>query len=436
MLHLNAHSVYSYKESILYLEDIARISKERGYKSFAVTDINSMTGFIKGARISAELGMKIIQGMDVLITPSDEFYKGKLEEKVTFLNKESRLKRTTDEMREKYAKEIDYISQIDSVPYYTVTLIAKNQNGLKNLIEIYNKLKFEYDNWTVDKQIIFENAEDLICLQGGYNSDIAHILKNLGFEEAKEELLKWKKTFGDNLFGKLEYDTSEEMLNLLESEGIKLVASNDCRHINKDDMLDYRLFANIFSPNHIESFREYSWLLTKEEFYSIIQEDKVKERFEEAVDNIHIIENLCEEFWFPQAKPLEDCSEELRRKCYEGWEKLRKGTPREQESLERMNYELDIINSKGFSQYFLKVLKIIEVANELGVLVGPARGSGGGSEVNFLLGITKVDPLQYGLYFERFLNPGRPGYPDIDLDFASMPLKTKSRQLTTNHGND
>lgn len=421
MLHLNCHSVYSYKQSIAYVEQIAKRSQEMGETAFCITDQNSLTECIKGAMVAKKAGMKFIQGLDAMMHPGDEISSYAVLERKRALNNEMNLKRTTDEDKIRIQRELQELETVDPVPFHVVTLLARNMSGLKNLFEIYNSQSFMFDDEYLSlKQDIFDHANGLVCLAGGYDSDLQYMMSHGNQKGAKLALEGYLEAFGDNLFGKVEIDTSLEMVELFLSLGIPLVAVNDCRYVNKIDKMDYRLFCNIFAAKAIESFRENCHMMDESEFYGLVQDDRIVPYLDQALENIKIVEGICDSFDFPHAKPLINCEEELRRLCDEGWEHLRKGTEREQESLERYEYELEVINSKGFSQYFIKVLNIINVARELGILCGPGRGSGAGSEICNLLGITKIDPLEYGLYFERFLNPGRPGYPDIDLDFSSI----------------
>lgn len=420
MLHLNSHSVYSYKNAISYVDAIAKRSAEMGEKSFCITDINSLTGFIKGALVATSMDMKFVQGLDVSIFPDEAISENVVLTRIQFLKKEMGLKRTTEELAKEYREEIESLEKIDKVPSHNLTLIAKNLDGLKNLMAIYNQQTSVEEDWMIEKEKIFNHANGLICLVGGYNSDIHYWMHHGDEVLATVMLYKYLNAFQGNIFAKLEWDTDDKMIQLFKLFNIPLVATNDCRYVNKDEKLDYRLFRNIFSTKLIQSFRENSWMMNEDEFHNAMAHPLAKECFNEALNNIRVIESMCENVLFPKAKPLIDCSEQLLDLCEKGWERLRKGTDKEEESRIRFEYELSVINGKGFSQYFIKVLNIINVARQLGIMVGPARGSGGGCEVCFLIGITRVDPLQYNLYFERFLNPGRPGYPDIDLDFASM----------------
>lgn len=429
MLHLDCKSVYSYKESILSIEDIINQAIKAKQDTFSIIDINSLTGLIKATYLAVEKDLKFIQGLEMFVMPEPDVDEGKISDRLTYLYKEMRLKRTTEEMAVKYQEEIDDLEQVNSVPYHSITLIAKSIKGLKNIINIYNNAELHHDYYMVEEKVIFDNSDDIICLQGAYNSNLRFYLENEELDKSIEILNQYKEYFGENLYMKMEFDMPEELYDISNKNNIPLVLTNDCRHINKSDEIDYRLFKNIFSQTDIREFRDNSWFLSKEEFYELIKNNKVKEGFEEAYHNIQKINESCDHFWLPRAKELDDAKEELERKCYAGWKELRKGTNREEESLKRFKYELEVINEKGFSQYFLKVLRIVEVAYELGVLAGPARGSAAGSEICFLLKITKIDPLQYGLFFERFLNPQRTNYPDIDLDFASSPKITNKYNL-------
>lgn len=269
------------------------------------------------------------------------------------------------------------------------------------------------------------------------------------FEQAKENLQSLKEIFGDNLYFLLEkhevFESGDEelemvgflseqeamnhLINIAKDLDIKIIASNNSLYARESDRINYRLFRN--------SFGEFTGPFTDFGFstdnHHICTEDELKERLEnsygkeiaeESFNNLKGLEKFllnCN-VQFPDAPNLIDNSQELWKLCEEGFNKIRKGTKYEEESDKRWKYEFEVINGKNFTQYFIKVYNICKVAKELGILVGPGRGSGAGSEICYLVGITQVDPLRYGLYFERFLNPSRNGFPDIDLDLATVPI--------------
>lgn len=420
MLHLHCHSVYSYKLALSDVDAIAKYAKENGQKSFCVTDIDSMTSFIKGASVAESMGLKFIQGMDVSVEPDESVSYTLIQNRIQTINKEMGLKRTTEEMAIEYEKEREELLSVDSVECFRVVLLAANFDGLIHMIHIYNQMKElgSYSVTTFDQ--IVELNDGMILLEGGHASKLRYLVEHDDFDAAMKHGKMLKEAFGDRMFIQLEWDTPLGMVEIADKLGVRLVATNDCRHVGKEERLDYRLFRNMFSPKLIESFRDHEHMITEDEFHELINPE-VADRLDEALENIKVIDDMCDDVGLPKAESLKDLSKELTELCEEGWERLRKGTEEEQESRERFEYELSVINGKNFSQYFLKTLNIIKVAYELGVMCGPARGSGGGCEVCFLIGITKIDPLKYGLYFERFLNPGRPGYPDIDIDFTGRP---------------
>ena len=292
MLHLNCHSVYSYKNSIAYVENIAKRSSEMGESSFCITDINSLTACIKGCLFAQKLKMKLIQGLDALIFPDESISEGHIDERIRFVKKEMGLKRTTEAMFADYQRELKKLESVDSVPYHAITLIAKNLDGLKNLFSIYNCQEMKFDEWMSDKGSISKFAGSLICLVGGYNSDVQYLLNHGKIDEAEQCLDWYVETFGENLFGKVEFDTKLEMVQLFEKKGIPLVLSNDCRYVESGDSLDYRLFSNIFAGKPVERFRNNGHMMDDGEFYSLMEDDGVKERFQLALDNVKVVEGL------------------------------------------------------------------------------------------------------------------------------------------------
>ena len=425
MLHLNVHSVYSYKEGLAYPEDIAKASKQQGNDSFCITDLNSLTAFIKAESVTKKSknadvkGMKFIHGMELSVEAPDWCSNAYKDERLKWLAKEMKLKRTTDELREKYRQEVEQLQGSDGVDGFTVVLIAINQAGFENLVNLYNASERNAaDQFMVTREVLLKHTEGLVCILKS-TSEPQWMHAHGYVAESQLSMQEYVNGFEDRLYVGLETISEPQFVEAVKGQwDVKFVGLNDVRYVNKSDRNDWRLFRNLMSVNRIERFQDNLHMVTDEEYLNLLPQE-LKAMGPAAIAMTHEIGELVEPMEFPHASPLQDRSAELRKLCEEGWAKLRKGTDREQESRERMEYELSVINMKGFSEYFIKVLAIVKVAHELGILIGPARGSGGGCEVCYLLGITKVDPLYYNLYFERFLNPGRPGYPDIDMDFSA-----------------
>lgn len=450
MLNLHTHSVYSYKKSIANINDIALKSKKQGEKSFCITDYNCLKSFVKAFNIAAKNDMKFIPGCEFFVKPSDNYNVYYIKDRISFLQKEMRLKRTTKEMAVEFQKEIDSLEEkIDKnlcTDYHTVILLAKNNEGLKSLFEIYNHSKELNDDGDlyVENETIFNNKKGLICLTGGIRSEIIFYIRIGELEKAKEILNSYKDNFGfnkdtntSNFYSTLEFqnmnrnpkgilnevDSMNILIDISRENNVPIVCSNDVKYVNIEDRANYRLFVNILSSSeNVKFYKDGCYMCTEDEIVSKMSYNFPIDAINEGLDNIKIIDSLIEDIPTPKAHELKDCADELTKLCIKGWEKLRKGTEYEKESWERFHYELEIINSRNFGQYFIKVLNIVETAFDLGILVGPSRGSGGGSEVCYLTGITHLDPLRYGLFFERFLNPGRNGFPDIDIDMASSPV--------------
>lgn len=416
MLNLHTHSVYSYEKSICRINDIIDANKKLGNKSFCITDINSVISFVKAFQGSKNSGMKFIPGCEFLIKPDESIFKCNIDDRIAFLRKECSLKRTSEEDRIKYENEISKLESIDSIENHNIILIAKNQTGFNNLLKLFSSREFykneELKIITNDSLQFFK--EGLICIFAK-NSPIDYYLDK-DENKIKQIIDFYSYLFKDDFYLSL---TKEEKRESYISLPIKKIITNEVFYKEKKDEKKFKIYYG--SMNLIDE-----WNLEKDGYF--LTDDEIKNKFfthlsnemiEEAYNNIAEIENSIEEITLPKGAPLKDRSEELTKLCMEGWEKKRKGTKYEKESLERLNYELDIIKSKNFSQYFIKIINIINTCKKLNVLVGPSRGSGGGSEICYLTGIIEIDPLKYNLLFERFLNPGRNNFPDIDIDMAS-----------------
>lgn len=439
MLHLRAHSVYSYAKALAYVEDIADEMKSQGENSFAICDIDSCTGFIKAHKAAKRRKMKMIHAIDMPVLPEEEYDANKVQSLLSDELRRSGLKRISDEERAEAEKTVNELKNRKTAETFYVTLVARTKNGLNNLIKLYNLSKPLYDGATkyaVTKEDVLQNSDGLLLVLWD-ESDVAFYLslhdeKNGTNVDKRAEiaLQQWQDAFGTNMFVQLDLTTEQGFFRFMHDEhDVKAIAAHDCRYVKESQRMDWRIFRNVLNPEErITHFDDHLHMLTELEYRNLLP-DWADVYVDEALEELKTVDTMIEDIQFPRAAPLKDRSKELLELCQKGWETIRKGTKYEEASLKRYQYELDVINGKGFSEYFIKVLDIIKTGHDLGVISGPARGSGGGSEVCYLIGITKLDPLQYDLYFERFLNPGRPGYPDIDTDFAATPLLDESRSI-------
>lgn len=448
MFHIRNHSVYSYTQAIGKIKDIADEEKANGGKIFTITDLGSMTSWAKAFDYGKKNEIQFIPGYEAKIYPQSEANYFEKTEEIAFLTKENRLKRTTEEMIAKNNQRIDELKGDPGVKYHTLCLYAFNDQGLKSLVNIYNREEYQYDQWTSSMEHLCENNDGVIAATGHLDSEAMYWVRKGHNDLAVQNLQRLQEAFGDRLYLLLEKheileaddEEIEDLSVLTENDavkilvemahelGIKIIASSNSFYVHKEDRINYRLFKNSFGEFD-GLFADYGFVT---DFHHMNHQDELQQRLEdaygkditnEAFQELFNLEQFLsqQKISFPIAPSLVDNSEQLKKLCEEGFERLRKGTDREEESDKRWKYEFDVIHSKNFTQYFIKVYNICAIAKELGILVGPGRGSGAGSEICFLIGITQVDPLKYGLYFERFLNPERNGYPDIDIDMATVP---------------
>ena len=440
MLHLHTHSVYSYKKSTAKIEDIIVESKRQGESTFCITDYGSLTSFVKAIALAEKYKMKFIPGCEIFIRPQDDYYKLSVNEEIAYVTKEMRLKRTTPEMFVSYEKRLGELSKVKSVDNHSLIILAKNDVGVKNLINIFSNEKEENDAFLSTNEMIFnetnrENSDGLIILSGGINSEILYYIQIGEDAKAEDLIVKYRKIFGDNFYAQIEYSSCKGDINgmseveamktfitLAEKHNVPFIATNDVLYVSKGQKADYRLYRNIMTPSRVTFNGDNNYMMEEDALKALMYAVYPKKAIDDGFANIKKIEWECEHILAPKSPGLVDCSEELIELCNKGWKKIRKGGIYSERSKKRYEYELSVINGKNFSQYFIKVRNIINLAKELGILIGPGRGSGAGSEICYLIGITAVDPLKYNLFFERFLNPSRNGMPDIDIDMASVPM--------------
>ena len=411
MTNIHCYSCYSYKKGISKVKNLVKATKDAGYNSFAITDLNSVTSYVKAFKLARENNMKFIPGCEFLIKPDNDNWKYYLLSSKNELEKKISLKRTTEEEKIRFEKELSIINEKlkNSVDYYSMIVLAKNHDGLYNIFNLFNKLENYEDIDLLSQEFITkEYCKDLICIFNigsimDYNKD--------NNDEFNDLLRKY-----ENIFDSVYFDLNVKEFNNFNN--INKVISNHIYYSFKYERDAFRLYYsmmnNVIETLPIDNAHVTNTAELKEKFNWLTDEE-----FNECIKNLNKIEEKVEIMKLDTEDSLQDFSKELKEDCIKGWEEKRKGTFEEKQSWDRLNYELSIIDEKNFSEYFINILEIIKTAKELNILIGPGRGSGCGSEICYLLDITKIDPLKYELYFERFLNPGRNNYPDIDIDFAA-----------------
>lgn len=399
-VHLHNHTDYSLLDSAASINGYVKKAKELGMPALAITDHGNMYGSLSFYSACKKEGIKPIIGCEFYIAPKN---------------------RTEKDPKNKYSHLI---------------LLAMNETGYKNLMKLNSIAWTEgfYYKPRIDKESLVQYNEGLVCLSACVSGEVPKAIIKGNIAEAYE-IAKWYKgVFGDRYYLEMQNHGLEDEMKVLEvlpkmakDLAIDLVCTNDIHYIEKEDwdihdtLICIGTKANKRDPNRMK-YKE-------EEFYFRTQEEMAKLFPAEALENTGKIADMCNlEIKFP-GPVLPKCpippeyssdAEYLERLSYKGLSKrYPNATDEEKTKLkERLAYELGIIETMDFPAYFLIVQDYINWAKRNGITVGPGRGSGAGSLVAYCIGITDIDPIKYGLLFERFLNPDRVSLPDFDVDFC------------------
>jgi len=406
--HLHLHTQYSILDGASQIEKLIKKVKEDGMDSVAITDHGNMFGVKQFHKIAKKEGVKPILGCE------------------TYVARRS--------MSEKSTKE-------DRSGYHLI-ILAKNTIGYKNLIKIISTSWIDglYYKPRIDEELLFKHSEGLIVSSACIGGEFPQKIMKGRLEEAEEFVVKYKKVFGDDFYLEMQRhktgdpikdsdtfqkqeDVNKAIIEVSAKLGVKYIATNDVHFINKDDAYAHDILIALSTGKDIDDPTRMQY--SGQEFLKT--QDEMKELFADlplALENTIEISNKIEEYdldreplmpAFEMPEPFTDEGEYLRHISFEGakkrWGEI---TP---DIKERLDFELDTMISMGFPGYFLIVWDFLEAAREMGISVGPGRGSAAGSAVAYCLKITDIDPIKYGLLFERFLNPDRVSMPDIDIDF-------------------
>lgn len=407
--HLHVHTEYSLLDGSSKIGEIVRQAKALGMDSLAITDHGVMYGVIDFYRAAKEAGINPVIGCEVYVAPGSRFAK------------ETGPGRGDD--RE------------DDSRYHHLVLLAENNTGYANLVKIVSRGFTEgfYYKPRVDYEVLEEFHEGIIALSACLAGAVPSLLRRGLYEEACEEAEKLRRIFGEgNFFLELQdhgipdqKTVNQGLMRMHRDMGIELVATNDVHYIYDSDAEAHDILLCIQTGKKVAD--ENRMRYTGGQYY-LKSGEEMAQLFPyapEAIENTHRISDRCHveiafgEYKLPRFDVPEGYTSEeyLRMLCAEGL-KQRYGE-RAGELKERLEYELDTISSMGFVDYFLIVWDFIKYARDNGISVGPGRGSAAGSIVAYALQITDlIDPIQYNLLFERFLNPERVTMPDIDIDFC------------------
>lgn len=402
--HLHTHSHYSLLQALPKLPELVAAAKNDGMEALALTDNGNMYGTIEFYKECQKQGIKPIIGVDAYLASRTRF------DKQTGVDKDR----------------------------FRLVLLCKNEKGYKNLLKLVTASYIEgfYYKPRIDFEILEKYHEGLICISSSWSGDVSTALRNKNFDLAKSLIEKYKNIFktedGSDFYIEItkhpELTGHNEHMKILADfatkNNVPIVAAHDIYYLNPEDREARNTLMAVSQGAPQSGSERGAW--DEDEDFSFLSDEEMKKRFEdmpEAIFNNHKIAALCNldlelgKWSFPDIKVASGKSydDELRDLAFEGLKD--RGLVQNEEAIKRLEYELEVIKTKGYSPYFLVVADLLKYAHEHGILTN-IRGSVSGSLTTYAAHITNIDPLEYEIPFERFLNPDRPSAPDIDMDFA------------------
>ncbi|KKQ24032.1 MAG: polymerase III alpha subunit protein [Candidatus Roizmanbacteria bacterium GW2011_GWC2_37_13] len=419
-VHLHLHSGYSLLDGMCRIDDVIEKAKANNMPAVAVTDHGALYGAFKFYIKAKEAGIKPIVGV--------EAYKAR----------KSRFDKQTGVDRDQYH----------------LTLLCKNFQGYKNLIKIVTAAHLEgfYYKPRIDFELLEKYHDGLIVLSGCLNGEISSLIREQQFAGAERVLDRYLKIFKDDFYLEIQRHPKSPDLDKVNSELIKLsrkfavpiVATCDVHYLDEEDAYAQEVLLCIQTQRTIlEKNRPMSMLDIPDYYFKSTAEMKgLFIDLPEAVENTVKIADKCNleiplgKWILPEFKtPKNETVDIYLRKLVD--ERKNRVSSYDQKIVNaRVDYELKIIISKGYATYFLIVADFVNWAKQQGIAVGPGRGSVAGSLVAYILGITDINPIDYNLPFERFLNPERPTPPDIDIDFADTRREEVLNYVSKKYGED
>ncbi|MBQ4351828.1 MAG: DNA polymerase III subunit alpha [Clostridia bacterium] len=408
-VHLHLHSEYSLLDGACRIADIPKAAKLAGHRAVAITDHGNMYGAVAFYKACKAEGIKPIIGCEVYVA-----------------------------RRSRFDRERD----LDGSSNHLI-LLAKNAAGYQNLITLVSKGFTEgfYSRPRIDTDLLEAHTDGLVCLSACLAGYIPRAIVAGEYDKAEEYALRLERAFGHgNFYLELQDHglrddpvVCEGIRRLSERTGIPMAATNDVHYIKKADAETQNILMCIQTGNTVEDGNPVGF--ETDEFYykNTVEMERLFRDYEGAIENTAKIADMCDfDFEFgkiklPRYTPENgmDPGDYLRSLALAGFERkiadghivFAEGRARE-DYLARVDYELSVIGQMGYAEYYLIVWDFVNAAKSRGIPVGPGRGSGAGSLVAYLVGITDIDPLRFDLLFERFLNPERVSMPDFDIDFC------------------
>jgi len=417
-VHLHVHSDYSLLDGACRLDRLVETAAREGMPAVALTDHGNLFGAISFYRAALEAGIKPIIGYEAYLAPGDR--------------------------RDRSAR-----SARDAVSH--LTLLAQNETGYRNLVRLasYAYLDGLYYRPRIDRALLAEHADGLICLSGCASSELARHLANGRYEEARQVAAFYRDLFGPERYFieiqdnglEVQRRCLEPLVRLARELGLSCVATNDTHYMSAEDALAHEALLCINTGTLLSDGSRLR--LGTDQFYFKSGEEMQRQFswIPEALDNTLSVADRCnleldfQKRHFPRFVPEDGRSDAamLRDLCLQGArERYGEILP---EVRQRLEYELDVIVRMGYASYFLICWDITNFARRHRIPHG-LRGSGGGSMVSYVLHISDIDPLAQGLLFERFLDPERKEAPDLDLDFCEMRREEVIRYVRQKYGED
>ena len=429
-VHLHVHTEYSMLDGAARVDELVKEVARLEMPAIAITDHGNVFGAYEFNKQALKAGVKPIIGIEAYVAPESRFTKSRV----------------------KWADGGE--DDVSGGGAYThMTLLAENNEGLGNLFRLSSLASLEgfYYKPRMDRELLAQYSKGIIATTGCPGGEVQTRLRMGAYKEARAAASELRDIFGkENFFLEvmdhgieIESRVKSELLKLGKDLGLPLLATNDLHYTKHEDAGAHEALLCVQSGSTIADPKRFKF--DNDEFY-LKTPAQMREKFAElegACDNTLLIaercnttmrdhENLLPQFDVPKGESEDSW---LRKLANEGM-RVRLGGDLPAEYQERLDYELDTMIKMGFPGYFLVVADLCEHAREVGIRVGPGRGSAAGSLVSYALGITQLDPIRHGLLFERFLNPERISMPDIDLDFDERRRSEMIAYATEKYGED